>query len=236
MPHPDGPMTETNSPVAISKSTPRSARTGAPSDSKFFRSAAGDDDGVAHVAPPVDGRRVLRRSGRPGPASGGPSPTARRARRTRAPGRAPRGSAPRPRRSRPAGPDPAAAARGSPCRRRACTRGAPRSRAARRRPGPVERPIPRPNGGSPRPAQSSSSAALCLQHRERGVEPVLRVVVLRHGRAEARHHRVADELHHGAVAVDDRPVHRGPMLVELARRARSDRTARRSRSSRGRPT
>ena len=38
LPQPDGPITATNSPRFIVKSTPRSARTGAPSDSKFLRS------------------------------------------------------------------------------------------------------------------------------------------------------------------------------------------------------
>src|SRR4029079_7850109 len=36
-PQPDGPITATNSAVAIEKSTPRSARTGAPSDSNVLR-------------------------------------------------------------------------------------------------------------------------------------------------------------------------------------------------------
>ncbi len=38
LPQPDGPMTATNSPGVIVKSTPRSARTGAPSDSNVLRS------------------------------------------------------------------------------------------------------------------------------------------------------------------------------------------------------
>src|SRR6516165_3944730 len=37
LPHPDGPITATNSPGVIVKSTPRSARTGAPSDSNVLR-------------------------------------------------------------------------------------------------------------------------------------------------------------------------------------------------------
>src|SRR5262249_12960798 len=40
-PHPDGPVTATNSPGAATRSTPRSARTGAPSDSKVLRRRAG---------------------------------------------------------------------------------------------------------------------------------------------------------------------------------------------------
>ena len=38
LPQPDGPITATNSPGVIVKSTPRSARTGAPSDSNVLRS------------------------------------------------------------------------------------------------------------------------------------------------------------------------------------------------------
>src|SRR5262245_25806968 len=38
LPHPDGPITATNSPVVMVKSTPRNARTGAPSDSNVLRS------------------------------------------------------------------------------------------------------------------------------------------------------------------------------------------------------
>ena len=37
LPQPDGPITATNSPGVIVKSTPRSARTGAPSDSNVLR-------------------------------------------------------------------------------------------------------------------------------------------------------------------------------------------------------
>ena len=44
------------------------------------------------------------------------------------------------------------------------------------------------------------------------------VVGLRERGAEHGHHRVADELHHGAARAEDGPVHRGPVLVELARR------------------
>ena len=57
--------------------------------------------------------------------------------------------------------------------------------------------------------------------RRRGQGPV-GVVVLRDRRAEHGHDRVADELHHGAVLAEDGAVHRGPVLVELARRARVD--------------
>ena len=39
LPQPDGPITATNSPGSTVKSTPRSARTGAPSDSNVLRSA-----------------------------------------------------------------------------------------------------------------------------------------------------------------------------------------------------
>ncbi len=38
LPHPDGPITATNSPGLTVKSTPRNARTGAPSDSNVLRS------------------------------------------------------------------------------------------------------------------------------------------------------------------------------------------------------
>ena len=43
-PQPDGPITATNSPGLTVKSTPRSARTGAPSDSKRLAQTAGDHD------------------------------------------------------------------------------------------------------------------------------------------------------------------------------------------------
>ena len=42
------------------------------------------------------------------------------------------------------------------------------------------------------------------------------MVGLRERRAEDRHHRVADELHHGARLAQDGLVHRGPVRVELA--------------------
>ena len=55
LPQPDGPMTATNSPGFISKSTPRNARTGAPSDSKLLRRPRVHEDRalVGHGVPPV---------------------------------------------------------------------------------------------------------------------------------------------------------------------------------------
>ncbi len=86
-PQPDGPITATNSPGVIVKSTPRSARTGAPSDSKVLRSPLRLDDPLgssrsSRTSFPVPCRRT-RRCGTPAPASSVPSPSSRRAPRTR---------------------------------------------------------------------------------------------------------------------------------------------------------
>ena len=80
--------------------------------------------------------------------------------------------------------------------------------------GPVERPMPSPNGGSPARLHIRVELDLRLEHRDRGGERAVGVIGLRHGRAEARHHRVADELHDRPVLVEDRAVHLGAVLVE----------------------
>ena len=90
----------------------------------------------------------------------------------------------------------------------------PRSAAAT---GPVESPIPSPNAGSPRSAHSLSSATCRVDHRHCGRERAIGVVFLRDRRAEARHHRVADELHDRAAVGEDHVVHGGAVLVELIR-------------------
>ena len=77
---------------------------------------------------------------------------------------------------------------------------------------------------------------LRFDHRDRGGERAVGVVVLRDRRAEARHHRVADELHHGAVLVEDRVVHRGAVLVEQMRERARIGGLGDARSSRGCPT
>ena len=73
--------------------------------------------------------------------------------------------------------------------------------------GPVDRPMPRPKGGKPAVGPFDVERELRADHRDRGGERAIGVVVLRDRRAEARHHRVADELHDRAVLVEDRAVH-----------------------------
>ena len=52
-------------------------------------------------------------------------------------------------------------------------------------------------------------------HVQRRGHRAVRVVGLRERRTEDRHHRVADELHHGARLAQDGLVHCGPVRVEL---------------------
>ena len=159
LPQPDGPITATNSPGFIVKSTPRSARTGAPSDSKFLRSPRVTRIGLSSVMVlllllpqlrlpgtctrcTVDCRPLIACSPSASHSGGDDSATRVASLNTRQP----------------------------PGRARSCSRCArftvsptsvysrrssePSSAAAT---GPVERPMPRPNGGSPRSAHSASS-------------------------------------------------------------------------------
>ncbi len=233
-PQPDGPIRATNSPPSTSRSTPRSARTGAFSASKVLRTPAHDqapDRCVVRLIGRTSavGRAVACRE-RPGAARPRCQPVDDLARdtgvsrpltscggsgigverRRAAPAAWPRTARSRPRR-RTAG----AAGRGSPCRRPACTRAAPPSRAARRRP---RRWTARARGrrrAGPRAAQRALTSRLRGVHRASGRHRPLGVVGLRDRRAEHRHHRVADELHDRAALAEDGPVHRGAVHVEL---------------------
>ena len=53
-------------------------------------------------------------------------------------------------------------------------------------------------------------------HRYRCRNRPVAVIVRGDRSAEDRHHCITDELHHRAVLVEDRPVHRRSVLVELA--------------------
>ena len=81
--------------------------------------------------------------------------------------------------------------------------------------GPVDSPMPRPNGVRPSDAHRSFTAAWRSCIAIAAAEPAIGVVVVRDGRAEARHHRVADELHDRAAVVEDRVVHLGAVHVQL---------------------
>src|SRR5436305_101559 len=61
LPQPEGPMTATNSPGSITKSTPRRARTGTPSDSYVLRSpVTSSTRSIATAAPSgTEGSRPL---------------------------------------------------------------------------------------------------------------------------------------------------------------------------------
>ena len=76
--------------------------------------------------------------------------------------------------------------------------------------------MPSPNGGRPsashRAFTSAWAACMACGGRDRPVG----VVGLGERGAEHGHHRVADELHHGALLAEDGAVHRRSVLVELA--------------------
>ena len=70
-------------------------------------------------------------------------------------------------------------------------------------------------GGKPLGDPPLVDRGLALVHRMSGIERASRMIGLGQRRAENRHHRIADELHHGPVLGDDRPVHLRPVLVQL---------------------
>jgi hypothetical protein len=76
-------------------------------------------------------------------------------------------------------------------------------------------PKPEAEGGQAVGRPAGVDTGLELMHRRRGGHRAVRVVGLRERRAEHRHDRVPDELHHGPALTEDGVVHRGPVGVEL---------------------
>ena len=154
LPQPDGPITATNSPAAMSRSTPRRARTGASSASNVLRTPTT----VHTFSIPQSFRSSSPSAGRRPPASLVPSRTRRRAGST----------AGRPaarRASRPTAPCPGGRARScSRCARFTVSpttvyssRSSEPSNAAAT--SPVDSPMPRPNSGSPSARHLSLTAS-----------------------------------------------------------------------------
>ena len=242
LPQPDGPITATNSPGVIVKSTPRRARTGAPSDSNVLRRPCVSTTGPAVAATSPSCFPVMSPT-----ISAVVSPVSRSSLMCQSPFHVVEHvDAVRPHRRVP------------PFHRRLVERHAHRSRSASAeyvlslitmRPdgrarscsrcarftvsptsvystrssepssaaatGPVDTPMPMPNGALTLRQPPLVELALALQHRARRADRAVGVVVERHRRAEARHHRVAHELHHGAALVEDGAVHLGPVIAQL---------------------